>query len=112
MLKFEEAIACIRREINFLRTQNKRLLEENKELKSEHYKDEELSKMKDRLDNMYKEYCQGFPITDKEEREIRKWKNRHFSRNSTFTYEFIPTEIGIVGTVKCSCGDEFVFRKL
>lgn len=48
MLKFEEAIACIRREINFLRSQNKRPLEENKELKNEHYKDEELSKMKDR----------------------------------------------------------------
>lgn len=110
MLKFEEAIACIRREINFLRSQNKRLLEENKELKNEHYKDEELSKMKDRLDNMYKEYCQGFPITDEEEREIQKWKNRHFGGD--FAYEFISTEIGIVGIVKYSCGDEFVFKKL
>ena len=124
----EDAFKTIQREINTLKYQNKRLLAENDRLKNEHYKDEELSKMKSRLETISKDCYRGFPISEKEHENIREWKNRHEEAHNchslkdklkyggciggTYTYEFIPTSIGTVGTVRCSCGAEFIFREL
>lgn len=105
------------------------LMEENKKLKDEHYKDDELQKMKSRLEGMQEEYYRGFPISAKEEEAIEAWKEEHEERKhglNTFekrmramgccgggyTYLFTPTTIGIIGTVKCHCGEEFNFQKL
>ena len=40
--------------------------------------------------------------------------NRHNGGaiGGTFTYEFIPTSIGTIGTIKCTCGDSFTFEDL
>lgn len=124
-----EAFQIIQREINLLEYQNKRLSEENSRLKNENYKDEELSKMKTQLEKMQQDYYRGFPISEEEQKSIREWMDKHDEEvhgcnslkgklrrggciGGTYTYEFIPTSIGTVGTIKCSCGAEFTFQEI
>ena len=65
----------------------------------------------------------SFHITKEEDKAINAWvKNHIFERHQgrrctgaiggSYTYEFTPTSIGEIGTVKCTCGDEFCFREL
>ena len=106
-----------------------RLEEINKKLRSEHYEDEELQNMKQELKNMKEDYYRGFPITKEEKEAIDKWKEQHEEEvhclhtledrlraggaiGGSYRYEFIPTSIGTVGKVVCSCGEEFVFCDL
>lgn len=107
----------------------RRLEEENKKLKEENYKDEEMAAMKARLDKMQEDYYRGFPISEEEKKKIEGWKNKHDryvhmirsiddrleiggSIGGRYKYEFIPTSIGTIGVVKCRCGEQFVFRDI
>lgn len=65
----------------------------------------------------------SFIITDKEEAAIKKWQKKHVKEKHNgnnysgaiggrYTYEFIPTSIGDIGIVRCSCGEEFCFKEL
>ena len=99
-----------------------------KELTDSQYKDKKLREMKDKLEAMQREYNRGFPITDKEWDAIETWKEKHDREvhsliecneriggaiGGRYTFEFIPTTIGIIGTIKCgSCGEKFTFREL
>ena len=109
------------RTINNLRNQIK-------ELTDSQYKDKELQKMKAELEKMQREYNRGFPITDDEWKAIETWKEKHDREvhgltecnervggaiGGRYTFEFIPTTIGIIGTIKCGdCGEKFTFREL
>lgn len=109
------------RTINNLRNQIK-------ELTDSQYKDKELQKMKAELEKMQREYNRGFPITDDEWKAIETWKEKHDREvhgltecneriggaiGGRYTFEFVPTTIGIIGTIKCgSCGKKFTFREL
>ena len=64
-----------------------------------------------------------FIITNKECKEIDKWISNHIKQKhhgnsyagaigGRFTYQFIPTSIGTVGEIICSCGEKFCFRDL
>lgn len=104
-----------------------RLQEEIKVLKSEHYKDEQLQEMKKRLEKMQKDYWRGFPLTEEEEQDIKRWQDKHnaevhdittdYERQKAagciggqFTYEFTVTSIGILGQVRCgACGEKHCF---
>lgn len=125
----ENSFNSIQKYIETLEIQNQHLLEENKKLKNEHYKDEKLSEMKSRLDKMEKEYYRGFPISEEENDRIRSWMNKHDEEvhnahtlseklrlggccGGRYSYHFIPTSIGTVGTIKCSCGAEFTFQEM
>lgn len=107
----------------------KYLEEENKKLKENNYKDEELSKMKQQLDEMQKDYWRGFPISEDEEKAIEEWKKKHDEEvhglttnklrmkaegvsGGRFHYLFLPTSIGISGKIVCSCGAKFEFQKI
>ena len=109
------------RTINNLRNQIK-------ELTDSQYKEKELQKMKAELEKMQREYNRGFPITDDEWKAIETWKEKHDREvhgltecnervggaiGGRYTFEFIPTTIGIIGTIKCGdCGEKFTFREL
>ena len=119
-----------------IRKKNKRqedrikyLEEENKKLKDEQYKDEELLKMKNSLDRMKEEYRLGFPITKEEKESIDKWIEKHEREKhglvtnelrkkasgaigGRYFYKFIPTSIGVIGEIYCHCGEKFCFCKL
>ena len=107
----------------------KHLEEENRKLKEEHSKDKEIQKMQERLDRMQKDYWRGFPITKEEEQAIEAWKKEHDAKvhsyktkrmrakadgccGGRYTYQFVPTSIGTVGTIRCHCGAEFTFSSL
>ena len=92
-------------------------------------KDEELQKLRNELENTRKALYRGFPISENEMNKINEWIDNHLREKhglvtleqrleskcaigGRFTYEFIPTSIGAIGTIKCSCGDEFVFQEM
>lgn len=104
----------------------KRLEEENKKLKEEHYKDDEIQRLQAELETLKKDYyIRGFPISKQQEKEIDEWEDRHAAEahgknkiwrggaiGSVYSYHFTPTSIGTIGAVRCSCGAEFTFRDL
>ena len=93
------------------------LEEANKKLKDEAYKDNELQKMKDSLEQMRADYYRGFPITEQEMSFIKEWKKKHEEevhngKYGSYSYHFYPTSIGTSGVIRCSCGAEFEFQEI
>ena len=90
------------------------LREELNNFKKETYKDEELSKMKNRLTEMEKNYYRGFPLSETEQKQIHEWIVNHENiyhggypcyhgaSGGGYSYEFYPTGIGTFA--KCICG--------
>lgn len=105
------------------------LEKQNQELRNEKYKDNELSRMESELKTMKEDYYRGFPISEEEQESIREWMDKHDEEvhhartlgdklklggccGGRYTYEFTPTSIGTIGTVKCSCGAKFTFQDM
>lgn len=105
------------------------LEKQNQELRDEKYKDNELSRMESELKTMKEDYYRGFPISEEEQKSIREWMDKHDEEvhhartlgdklklggccGGRYTYEFTPTSIGTIGTVKCSCGAKFTFQNM
>lgn len=124
-----EALNAVKREFD---AQNARIIylqNQNKKLKEEHYKDTELKEMKEELERIKADMYRGFPISEEEEKKIKEWQDKHDAEvhglktlkervhaggciGGRYTYEFVNTSIGTVGTVKCSCGAKFTFQDL
>lgn len=96
------------------------LQQEKEELLDEHYKDNKIQEMQKKYNEMRCDLNRGFPISEKESRAIRKWIDNHEKEHSgghgccggKYTYIFIPTSLGTIGTIKCSCGASFDFQEL
>lgn len=96
-----------------MKQNNDDLVEENRRLKDENYKDEELAKLSKELKNLENECYRGFPISKKENEEIITWQKQHdinVHRNydlyhgaigGGYSYRFYPTSIGCIGTCIC-----------
>ena len=104
------------------------LLQENKKLHDEHYKDDTIQDLQKQIDKLEAENRRGFPIFESEWDAIEKWKDKHDIEvhglntldkklkaggaiGGRYSYHFVPTSIGTVGTVKCKCGAEFTFQE-
>lgn len=109
--------------IYFDQSRIKYLEEENKKLKDEQYKDNELLDMKAKLEEAKQDVYRGFPISKEEMESIKKWMKQHTIEKhngneyvgaigGNYSYHFIPTSIGTIGIVRCSCGEEFEFQSL
>lgn len=105
------------------------LKEENRKLKEEYSKDEEIQKMKAEVDKAKQDLYRGFPITEREQKKIDNWRKKHEEEvhnaktfdqrlkrcgciGGNYKYIFIPTSIGVIGTIKCNCGAEFDFSEI
>ena len=102
---------------------------ENQYLREEYNKDEEIKKMQQELETTKKDLRRGFPISEREQKAIKEWQEKHDTEvhglktledrlhaggliGGRYTYHFIQTSIGVSGTIQCSCVDEFEFCKL
>ena len=97
------------------------LKKENERLKSNVYKDEELTKMESEYDRMKEDYFRGFPISESDEKRINKWKEKIIAMYPTgktaiggrFKYIFYATSIGTSGDIKDTIsGETFEFQEL
>lgn len=95
------------------------LTEQNEELKSEHYKDEEIQRLQQKIESMEKDLNRGFPISEEGQKKIDEWfvqhlKQKHDSnRHIDYIYKFVKTHLGIYGSVKCNrCGEIFTFQMM
>ena len=94
----------------------------NTYLRGEHYKDELVADLKEQLTEIKKDMHRGFSISEEEDDAICKWIEHHNQEvhhgqpagalGGRYTYCFCPTSIGVIGTIRCNCGDGFCFREL
>lgn len=125
---FDKCLAAIKRRHEDQESRIKYLLSENKKLYDEHYKDEEIQNMKGQIEAIRKDMSRGFAISEDEHKRIEEWKEEHDIKKhglnsldkklkaggaigGRYSYHFVPTSIGTIGTVKCKCGDEFTFQE-
>lgn len=89
-----------------------RLRDELKAAKDETYASEEMQRMKEELERMKEAYYRGFPISEKEQEQIRAWQRKHdaVAHSNTkhyhgtgggYSYIFYPTAIGTSGVIRC-----------
>ena len=133
----EDDIEHINEVFSLLQKRIDQLEKENEHLRSESYKDEELANMKKRVEDIEEhmrrvrqDAYRGFPITAEEHDQIIHWMGEHEEKvhevgtkisahafhgvsGGNYTYEFVPTSIGIIGYVVCgACGEKFCFQDL
>ena len=99
------------------------LEEQNKYLKDEHYKDNELQAMKNTVENLCKEIRLGFPVSEEEDLRLRDWQYSHMVNHHhdmrykkiaspNYSYSFSITPLGAVGYTYCEQCSELVRRQL
>ena len=88
----------------------------NEQLKSEHYKDKEITRLKEQIKLHQEAMTYGFPITKERYEKImelckkHEWEKHGRKGNGYFNYCFAETEIGTFGWAKCcDCGEEIKF---
>lgn len=125
----EDCLRAIRQRNEDNEESIKRLQEKCRVLEEEYSQDEEIQKMKAALKQMSDDYYRGFPISAAEKEAIDAWRHKHDEEvhglhtfkdrlaaggaiGGRYTYRFVPTSIGIVGTVECGCGATFEFQSL
>lgn len=105
----KEKFARQERELEMLRV-------ENDKLKTGIWREEEMARLKSKYDKMEKEYHRGFPISEQEQEMINQFMAEHRADNGAigdgFTYRFVPTSIGVAGSIVAMNGDELTFREL
>lgn len=112
-----ECVENLQAVIDRLRGKDKQieqLQEENNRLKDEHYKDEELKKLRERIDHLEGDCARGFPITEKEQEKIDKIRVEHKKTCPLCKFDFVFECYGIVnfGSLKCRiCGEEIKFAE-
>ena len=119
---------CLALKDKFMRQEEtiESLRDEIKKLKDENWKDSELQSIKEQYDKMREDYYRGFPISKEESEKINAWINKHEKEKhprpekslprggaigGCYTYYFTTTSIGVFGTIKCTCGEEFTFQE-
>lgn len=122
-VEFEDVIMAIIDRINDAETKKD---EAYKQL-DEWNKDEEIQKLKSEIESLQNELWNArrysFEITPEEHEAIEKWKKNHVKEKHNgdayagaiggrYKYIFVPTPIGTVGSIKCSCGETFCFSEL
>ena len=116
VIPLKNSFQSIEIHMDTLQERNDYLERENKELKSEKYKDNEIQRLNNKIKDYEKQFLRSFIITEDEEEEIKKFKDNHFQNHKhrgIFEYVFVPTELGDFGEIRCTvCGDKIIFKNL
>lgn len=94
--------------------QIEQLQKENNRLRDEHYKDEELKKLQEKIDKLQGDCNRGFPISFNEQEVIDEFREEHKKEcpHCSFKYIFEPYSIVEFGYLKCNvCGEEIKFAE-
>lgn len=87
--------------------------------RNEAYASNEMQQMKIELEKAQGDLYRGFGISEEEMEKISRWQEEHEAKvhnlktlkqrafaggaiGGSYTYEFIPTSIGVIGTCKCN----------
>ena len=115
--KIEEQVKNLRQYIGYLSDTNDKLIKGI-------YEKEELKELKEEV-QLLREMT-PFTINDAERKKINEWTHEHVKKvhhvdldnppvrkyvGYSFSYEFTPTELGMFGDVKCTCGKSFTFKE-
>ena len=90
------------------------LQEENKKLKNEHYEDNELKRLQDKIDQLQSNCSRGFPITENEQKVINKLREEHKKKCPCCSFKYVFEAFPVVefGYLKCTvCGEELKFME-
>ena len=122
-------------EVNFRNNENE-LSQEKPDplLIAKKYKDEYISSLKSKCESLQKEkdkyedlYNSSFQVSESEQKKIKKWIIDHEVKKhgqkkgeyhytgaagGCYSYIFTPTGLGTIGSIKCSCGEEFTFTDM
>lgn len=125
LIALEKCLSSIRLRDELKNETIKRLQEENDRLKEPLYHDCEIKRLQNTIDSLRDKQKNGFYFSFEESVEIERWKHEHEQKahggikpfragaiGGSFEYIFNPTGIGVIGKVRCICGDEHVFRDL
>lgn len=94
--------------------QIKQLQMENNGLKDEHYKDEELKKLQEKINKLQCDCIRGFPISADEQEKIDKIRKEHKKECPLCDFKYIFESYSLVefGYLKCNvCGEEIKFAE-
>lgn len=125
----DDALKFIKRRNDNNENTINRLRENIRELQDEYDKDEEIQKMKIKVEQMRSDYYRGFPISEEEEKQIKSWKKKHDEEvhglktlemkinaggciGGRYEYRFVTTSLGVIGTCVCSCGAKYTFQDI
>lgn len=91
----------------------------------EYNKDTEIQKLQNEIDEFKNRKRKGmaFVISPEEQELISEWKENHVKEKHNgshyagaiggrYSYRFVPTSIGDIGEIICSCGEKYCFREL
>lgn len=90
------------------------LIKENEDLKSEHYKDDEIAKLNERIKKLEKERRFSYMISEEQHDDITNFIREHRKNCSGSTHvEFHDFAVVSIGVVKCEkCGLEHKFLEV
>ena len=91
-----QGIADILREMKSMQRKNEHLNSQLEKITAEKWKDEELARMKERLENVLMDARRGFPITEEQEKAISAWKLQHLKEKHPKALKD-PTHFGAIG---------------
>lgn len=131
ILSLQECLHGIEVRYNKICAENVKLKNENEKLKNGYFELEYIKKCKDEIQELNEILSQKhfFDISEDEQQRIDDWCKKHdeekhgadYKNNKfryggaiggAYTYCFTPTSIGVIGSIKCTCGDEYIFREI
>ena len=110
----EELLNELKNRLEYYKISNKELIERLKGTEDALWADGKYNELKEKYEKLLRETKYSFIITEEEHEKIKKFKEEHKGNFGTigggFTYEFMPTSIGTIGTIKSHDGSELTFR--
>ena len=126
----EDFTANIKELFHAEKARNDRLQAENERLRDEHYENKKIQELENRIAELRSELGYSFRLSKADWDAIHEWQEQHQAEKhgldtpekrlhaggaigGNWTFEFVPTSIGTIGTCKCgACKEEFTFQDL